>query len=78
MTNYYIEQDSKIVLFDTDKTKLENTLKFMPQYRGLPILETQRPIIDYQFADTEQYINKELSLAKQAKAQRGHRQSLFF
>lgn len=67
MTNYYIEQDSKIVLFDTDKTKLENTLKFMPQYRGLPILETQRPIIDYQFADTEQYINKELSLAKQAK-----------
>lgn len=67
MTNYYIEKDSKIVLFDTDKTKLENTLKFMPQYRGLPILETQRPIIDYQFADTEQYINKELSLAKQAK-----------
>lgn len=67
MTNYYIEKDSKIVLFDTDKTKLENTLKFMPQYRGLSILETQRPIIDYQFADTEQYINKELSLAKQAK-----------
>ena len=53
---FYILQDEKIVLFDTDKEQLTNTLLFMPQYAGLPILETDRPIVDFQFADTEEYI----------------------
>ena len=53
---FYILQDEKIVLFDTDKEQLTNTLLFMPHYAGLPILETDRPIVDFQFADTEEYI----------------------
>ena len=53
--NYYIEQNGKIVLFDTDKEKIQNTLMFMPQYAGLEIRETTRPIEDFQFADTQQY-----------------------
>ena len=27
--NYYIEQNGKIVLFDTDKEKIQNTLMFI-------------------------------------------------
>ena len=53
---YYIEQGNKIVLFHTDKTKLEKTLKFMPQYKGLEIKETQRPIENFEWADTPEYI----------------------
>lgn len=52
---YYIEQDNQIVLFDEDKQKLQNTIAFMPQYKGLEIKETGRPIIDFQFADTPEY-----------------------
>lgn len=52
---YYIEQNNKIVLFDKDKQKLIDTLLFMPQYSGLEIKETTRPIVDFQFADTEEY-----------------------
>lgn len=52
---FYIEQDNQIVLFDKDKQKLIDTLLFMPQYNGLEIKETQRPIVDFQFADTEEY-----------------------
>lgn len=52
---YYIEQNNKIVVFDEDKAKLLNTLSLMPQYKGLVIKETDRPIVDFQFADTEEY-----------------------
>lgn len=52
---YYIEQDNQIILFDNDKQKLQNTIAFMPQYKGLEIKETGRPIIDFQFADTPEY-----------------------
>lgn len=55
---YYIEQDSKIILHDTDKTRLERTLKFMPQYAGLELKQTQRPIENGEFADTDEYIAK--------------------
>ena len=41
MTNYYIEKDNKILLFDEDKQKLQNTIAFMPQYQGLEIKEVQ-------------------------------------
>ena len=37
MINYYIENENKIIVFDTNKTKLQNTLNFMPQYQGLEI-----------------------------------------
>ena len=39
---FYIEQDNKIVLFDNDRQKLKNTIPFMPQYKDLEILETEK------------------------------------
>ena len=42
---FYIQQDDKIVLFDEDKQRLQNTIAFMPQYADLSILETEREII---------------------------------
>lgn len=53
--NYYIEQNGKIVLFDTEKERLQRTLEFTPQYADLEIQETDRPIENFQFADTEEY-----------------------
>lgn len=55
---YYIEQEERIVLFDTDRARLENTLKFTPQYQGLEIKETDRPIENCEWADTPEYIAK--------------------
>ena len=61
MTNYYIEKDEKIVRYGSDRVKFENTLKFMPEYQGLEIKETERPLVlsddmtYYVFADDEEY-----------------------
>lgn len=55
---YYVEENNKIVLFDEDKEKLQNTLLFTPQYKGLSIQETDRPIDNFEFADTEEYLAK--------------------
>lgn len=70
MINYYIEKDHKIVLFNEDKQLIENTILFMPEYRGLEIQVTERPIVDFQFADTEEF--KE----EQAKKERERIQGL--
>ena len=43
---FYIQQDEKIVLFDENLETLQNTIAFMPQYADLPILETEREIIE--------------------------------
>lgn len=64
---FYIQQDNKIVLFDEDKQKLQNTIAFMPQYKGLKILETERPIVNFEFADTPEYIEEQLNIAKTNK-----------
>ena len=55
---YYIEQNGQIKLHDTDKNRIQNTLKFMPQYAGLELKETERPIENGEWADTEEYIAK--------------------
>ena len=47
--NYYIEQNKKIVLFDENKERLQNTLTFMPQYHGLEIKEVQEGYVIYDF-----------------------------
>jgi hypothetical protein len=71
MTNYYIQQDDTIVIFDTDKAKLQTTLDFMPQYQGLEIQETERPIVlcddcgAFEFADTDEYTNHIIETRKQ-------------
>ena len=44
---FYIENDNKIVLFDEDKQKLQDTIATMPQYAGLPIQETQEGYVIY-------------------------------
>lgn len=75
MTNYYVEKDSKILLFDTDKTKLKTTLNVMPDLQELTIQETQRPIVEsedfshFVFADTSEYLEQEFNKAKKAKQQ---------
>lgn len=43
---FYILENENIVLFDSDKEKLENTIAFMPQYEGLEVLETQDEIVE--------------------------------
>ena len=62
---YYVEENNKIVLFDEDKEKLQNTLSFMPQYRGFEILETARPIVNFEFADTEEYKQEQAQKERQ-------------
>ena len=46
---FYIQQDEKIVLFDEDKQKLQNTIAFIPQYKGLEIKEVQEGYVIYDF-----------------------------
>lgn len=55
---YYIEKDGQIKLHDTDKSRIQTTLKFMPQYKGLELKETERPIENCEWADTPEYIAK--------------------
>lgn len=52
---YYVEQDGQIVLFDEDRQILEDTLEFTPQYAGLEIKVTDRPIVDFEWADTPEW-----------------------
>ena len=44
---YYVEDNDKIVLFDEDKHKLQDTIAFMPQYKDLNINETNKNIINF-------------------------------
>ena len=46
---FYIQQDEKIVLFDEDKQKLQDTISFMPQYKDLEIQEVQEGFVIYDF-----------------------------
>ena len=56
---YYIEKDKKIVWHDTDKSRMEKMLnKYLPQYKGLEIKEIDRPIENFEWADTPEYIAK--------------------
>ena len=46
---FYIEDNNKIVLFDEDKQKLQDTIAFMPQYEGLEIKEVEEGYVIYDF-----------------------------
>lgn len=66
MSNYYIEKDNKIILFDIDKERLTNTIKHhMSEFKDLQILQTERPIAQnsdntyFEFADTDEYIGEQ-------------------
>lgn len=53
---FYIELDGNIVLFSESREEITNTVnRYTPQYQGLEIKETDRPIVDFQFADTIEY-----------------------
>ena len=82
---FYIEHKNKIVLFNEDRKKLETTISFMPQYKDLEIKETDRPIEDFEFADTPEYIAKKqrqdlvdkvASLEQEYKMYRWQRESI--
>ena len=65
--NYYIQDENeKIVLFDEDKQKLQNTIAFMPQYEGLEIKEVEEGYIIYNF----ELMSVEEMEAKQAQKER--------
>lgn len=56
MTQYYIENDNRVILYDNDKKRLQNTLDFMPQYSNLNILNLsdEKVIVDYKIMTKEQ------------------------
>lgn len=67
---YYIQENEKIVLFDENKEKLENTILFMPQYKEFEIKETDKKIVNFEgefyFDDDATY----LTLLKERETQR--------
>ena len=46
---FYIEDNNKILLFDENKQKLQDTIAFMPQYEGLEIKEVEEGYVIYNF-----------------------------
>lgn len=61
MITYYVEdENNKIVLYNENLAKVQNTLLCMPQYQNLEIKETNRPIVNFEFADTYEYIEKQI------------------
>ena len=44
---YYIEKNSDIVLYNSDKRALIDSLEFYPQYKELDILHTEKEIVTY-------------------------------
>lgn len=66
---FYIQQDEKIVLFDEDKQKLQDTIAFMPQYEGLEIKEVEEGYIIYNF----ELMTVEEMTEKQAQKEREYR-----
>ena len=46
---FYLQQDEKIVLFDENLERLQNTIAIMPQYQGLEIKEVEDGYVIYDF-----------------------------
>ena len=64
---FYIQQDEKILLFDEDKQKLQDTIAFMPQYKGLEIKEVEEGYVIYDF----ELMTVEEKEAKETQKERG-------
>ena len=74
---FYIQQDNKIVLFDEDKQKLQNTIAFMPQYEGLEIKEVQKGYVVYDFKlMTVEEMNEQLLLEEKNKKHEENQKAL--
>ena len=66
---FYIQQDNKIVLFDEDKQKLQDTILFMPQFQGLEIKEVEEGYVIYDF----ELMTVEEKEEKEVQKEREHR-----
>ena len=66
---FYIEDNNKIILFDEDKQKLQDTIAFMPQYEGLEIKEVQEGyvIYDFELMTVEEMEEKEAQKERERK-----------
>ena len=63
---FYIEDNNKILLFDEDKQKLQDTIAFMPQYQGLEIKEVEEGYVIHNF----ELMTVEEMKAKEAQQER--------
>ena len=61
---FYIENENKIVLFDEDKQKLQDTVSFMPQYEGFEIKEVEEGyvIVDFELITQVEKERREINL----------------
>lgn len=71
--NYYVVQNKEIALFDTDKKRIETTLKFKPELADAKIHQTTKEIVEldgkFVFADEHQEeIDAQKELEEQQKA----------
>lgn len=74
---YYIEENNKIVLFNENRSRLVDTIAFMPQYQNLEIKEVKEgyTIYDFELMTIEQkeqkIADKETERIKMLKMTRG-------
>jgi len=68
--NYYVlDTNNEIALFDTNKSRLQTTLKFKPELINREIQETEREIVtlDNKYVFADEHINELLTEAKEKK-----------
>jgi hypothetical protein len=67
--NYYILDNDEIVLFDTDKKRLQDTLLFKPELKDKTIQETEREIVilNNKIVFADEHIDALLVKAKEKK-----------
>ena len=66
---YYILDNDEIVLFDTDKKRLQDTLPFRPELADKEMQETEREIVmlDNRYVFADEHIDELLIQAKEKK-----------
>lgn len=64
MTTYYIQDNNKIIGYDTDKERLETTIK-ISKYKNAEILKTEDLIIDGKIITQEQYEQEQAEARKE-------------
>ena len=67
MTYYILDENESIVLFDEDLGRLKASLALMPRYADSDIRETDRPIENFEFADTPEWREKQDEKARIAR-----------
>ena len=64
MPNYYIEKDGLIKGYSTNFEEFQNTV-INSEYSQLEIQETERSIVNFEFADTPEYIAEQERLEQE-------------